>query len=112
MFEMPLIGVNAAPIPLDLPNGRVMLTRHEHMGYLGPVTIGSPIRYFIEPVIVMLNRFAPEYDDISMIGLSGGGWTATLAAQKRSPGVRSMVRCNRPPSVALLLGASSVGAAT
>jgi hypothetical protein len=80
VFEMPLIGVNAAPIHLDLPNGPVTLTRHEHMAFLDGVTTGSPIRYFVEPVIVMLNAFAPKYDDISMIGLSGGGWTTTMAA--------------------------------
>ena len=80
VFEMPLIGVNAAPIHLDLPNGQVTLTRHDHMAFLAGVTTGSPIRYFIEPVIVMLNAFAPHYDDISMIGLSGGGWTTTIAA--------------------------------
>jgi hypothetical protein len=80
LFEMPLIGVNAAPIHLDLPNGPVTLTRHEHMAYLAGVTTGSPIRYFIEPVIVMLNAFAAQYEDISMIGLSGGGWTTTLVA--------------------------------
>jgi hypothetical protein len=80
VFEMPLIGVNAAPIHLDLPNGPVTLTRHDHMAYLAGETTGSPIRYFIEPVIVMLNAFAPQYHDISMIGLSGGGWTTTIAA--------------------------------
>lgn len=80
VFEMPLIGVNAAPIPVDLPNGPVTLTRHEHMAYLAGVTTGSPIRYFIEPVIAMLNEFAPRYHDISMIGLSGGAWTTTIAA--------------------------------
>jgi hypothetical protein len=80
LFEMPLIGVNAMPITVDLPNGPVTISRHDHMAYMDAETTGSPIRYFIEPVIVMLNAFASEYSDISMVGLSGGGWTTTLAA--------------------------------
>jgi hypothetical protein len=43
---------------------------------------GSPIKYFLEPVVVSLNflRSEYQYEEISMIGISGGGWTATLYA--------------------------------
>lgn len=80
VFDMPLVGVNAGPLTVDLPNGPATISRHDHMGLLDPITEGSPIRYFVEPVVVMLNRFAAEYTDISMVGLSGGGWTTTVTA--------------------------------
>ncbi len=54
-----------------------------HAGYarLQPER-GHAVRYFIEPVIVSLNYVADryEYDAVSMVGLSGGGWTTTVAA--------------------------------
>jgi hypothetical protein len=80
VFDMPLVGVNSKPVVVDLPNGPVTISRHDHMAFLDPMTPGSPIRYFLEPVIVMLNEFEDVYDDITMIGVSGGGWTTTLAA--------------------------------
>jgi hypothetical protein len=80
VLEMPLVGVNSTPLTVELPNGPVTISRHDHMAYLDAMTPGSPIRYFVEPVIVVLNEFASEYDDVTMIGLSGGGWTTTLAA--------------------------------
>jgi len=80
VFDMPLIGVNATPLVVELPNGPVTIWRHDQMAYLSPATTGSPIRYFLEPVVVMLNALSPQYGDITMIGLSGGGWTTTLAA--------------------------------
>lgn len=53
-----------------------------------PLFNGSPMQYFLEPVAVSLNylksqsaadRF-PSYQDYNMVGLSGGGWTATVYA--------------------------------
>jgi hypothetical protein len=44
---------------------------------------GSPLRFFIEPVTTAINYFIrqhPCYRDISMVGLSGGGWTTHIAA--------------------------------
>jgi hypothetical protein len=45
----------------------------------------SPLKFFIEPVVVALNFLGSSqslvrYTDFNMIGLSGGGWTTTLAA--------------------------------
>ena len=40
-----------------------------------------PLRYFIEPVVLTANwAVAQGYADINMAGLSGGGWTTTVAA--------------------------------
>ena len=80
VFDMPLTGINARPLTVELPNGPVTISRHDHMAYLDPLTPGSPIRFFVEPVVVMVNEFGGQYADITMIGLSGGGWTTTLAA--------------------------------
>lgn len=44
------------------------------------VTGGSALKVFLEPVIVSLNALKPKYTEIHMVGLSGGGWTATLLA--------------------------------
>jgi len=53
-----------------------------------PVTIGSPMKFFLEPVAVALNylktRYSadnfPHYQEFDMVGLSGGGWTTTVYA--------------------------------
>src|SRR5205085_148225 len=46
-------------------------------------TEGSPMKFFLEPVAVCVN-YALARDrkmrDVTMIGLSGGGWTTTLYA--------------------------------
>lgn len=43
---------------------------------------GHPIKYFIEPVVTALNYLENNfyYASVSMVGISGGGWTTTLAA--------------------------------
>ncbi|MFH1282169.1 MAG: hypothetical protein ABII27_00715 [bacterium] len=74
-FSMPLGGVNPRPT-VDLKRfGRFKLETHGHMKLLD-----HPVRFFVEPVAVVLNYIDDEYkyDSISMIGISGGGWTTTL----------------------------------
>jgi hypothetical protein len=47
------------------------------------VTTGSPMKFFLEPVVVSLNYLKinyPNYWDFSMVGLSGEGWTTTVYA--------------------------------
>lgn len=46
------------------------------------VNSGSPMKYFLEPTAVSLNyvKSSHHFEDIVMIGLSGGGWTTTLYA--------------------------------
>ena len=54
---------------------------HDQMFALS--TEGSPMKFFLEPVAVCVN-YALSRDrrmrDVTMIGLSGGGWTTTLYA--------------------------------
>jgi len=86
VIDMPLIGLNASPVPLDLPNvGNVEIGTyndlHDQMMFLDQADDYSILRYFLEPVVVALN-WADEvgYEHIVAVGLSGGGWTVTLAA--------------------------------
>ncbi len=54
-----------------------------HGRMLALVTTGSPMKFFLEPAVVSLNYLKasnPGYKNISMIGLSGGGWTTTVSA--------------------------------
>ncbi len=49
------------------------------------------MKFFVEPVIVFLNYAVAElrYDMVAMVGVSGGGWTTTLAAALEPRIVRS-----------------------
>lgn len=45
------------------------------------VETGHALKFFVEPVVVAINELARRgYSDVAMVGLSGGGWTTTLAA--------------------------------
>ena len=75
-FSMPLLGMNNQPV-VDLERfGKFHLVNHDHMKLLK-----SPIRFFIEPIVVAINYGKKlEYDQVNMIGISGGGWTTTVCA--------------------------------
>ncbi|CAN5408368.1 hypothetical protein BH11BAC1_BH11BAC1_21500 [soil metagenome] len=75
-FSMPLMGKNNQPTIFLDKLGEIYLGDHELMRFLH-----YPLQYFLTPVITMLNYASDKkFKDISMIGLSGGGWTTTLAA--------------------------------
>ncbi|MEG4291537.1 hypothetical protein Q5692_23355 [Microcoleus sp. C2C3] len=80
-FSMPLLGFNNQPT-VQLPRqGKLKLTSHDHMKFLLPKN-GHPVKYFVEPVAIVLNYLEKNFDysSVSMVGISGGGWTTTLAA--------------------------------
>jgi len=59
----------------------------DHQAVMNLPTSGgsSPIKFFVEPVVVAMNYLGStqspvRYTDFNMVGLSGGGWTTTLAA--------------------------------
>jgi hypothetical protein len=62
-------------------------------------TVGSPIKYFLEPTAVSLNYLEtrsrsdhfPKYRAFHMVGLSGGGWTTTIYAA-----IDPRIRCSFP----------------
>jgi len=77
-------GVLGAFMPHMRP--RDCTGRHDDMFLTN--TVGSPIKYFLEPTAIGLNylktrsradRF-PQYRAFHMAGLSGGGWTTTVYA--------------------------------
>jgi len=75
-FAMPLKGKNNMPVIQIRKLGKIHLQNHEELKFLE-----KPLQYFIDPVITMLNYGQQyNYDDISMVGISGGGWTTTLVA--------------------------------
>lgn len=80
-FSMPLLGINNQPT-VQLPRlGTLKLTTHDNLKFLSPKN-GHPVKYLIEPVVIVLNYLKSnfEYSSVSMVGISGGGWTTTLAA--------------------------------
>ncbi len=80
-LSMPLLGMNNQPFINHPRVGLLKLTSHDHMKFLFP-DAGHPIKYFIEPVVTAINYLETKYNytSVSMVGISGGGWTATLAA--------------------------------
>lgn len=80
-FSMPVYGMNIQPI-VNLPKlGLLKITDHDKMKFLQPAS-GHPVKYFAEPIVAVINYLKKnfKYKDITMIGISGGGWTTTLAA--------------------------------
>lgn len=71
---------------------------HEKMFQMTNVT-GSPIKFFLEPTAISLNHLKtrsragrfPAYRAFHIVGLSGGGWTATVYAA-----IDPTIRCSFP----------------
>jgi hypothetical protein len=80
-MAMPLTGPNSRPVVPLRRIGTVQLLSHNQMAFLQPEA-GHPVKYFIEPVIAVLNHFEQRFGSagVSMMGVSGGGWTTILAA--------------------------------
>ncbi len=49
------------------------------VGHIPPYIPTNCLRYFVEPTIRIINQF-PNATTVFMVGISGGGWTTTLAA--------------------------------
>jgi hypothetical protein len=85
-MQMPLNGWNIRRNQFhDVPGqpNPVILNSHDNVVSTLEGKGGSGIRFFLEPVIQGINKFiqsTPDYQDISMFGLSGGGWTTTLVS--------------------------------
>jgi len=78
-FAMPLGGMNSKPVVWSNIMGELKLSRHDDLKFL-KLGSGSPIKFFVEPIAIVLNYVEEEFDykDTSMIGISGGGWTTVL----------------------------------
>lgn len=80
-FSMPLMGMNSRP-KVDFPSfGRLLLSMHNYLRFLESENF-SPIKFFVEPVAAVLNYAEKNLDfrSVAVVGISGGGWTATLYA--------------------------------
>lgn len=77
-FSMPLLGMNNQPI-VETEFGKIKLNSHKNLQLLDSPDFSS-IVFFLEPIAVSLNYLEKNYSysDYSFIGISGGGWTATL----------------------------------
>lgn len=76
-LAMPLLGMNDRPT-IPVAGGQTyQITSHNQMGLLD-----HPLRYFVEPVVVAVNYALGPLGSrrVAMLGVSGGGWTTTLAA--------------------------------
>jgi hypothetical protein len=75
-FSMPLLGMNNKPLVTLERFGKFQVEKHEHLKLLE-----NPVSFFVEPIAVAINYATKfQYDEIHMIGISGGGWTTTLYA--------------------------------
>jgi hypothetical protein len=82
VMKMPLFGWSADK-KANLPShGEINYRNHDEMILnTGPKDGGWGFRLFLEPVVQNINYAVaakPDLIDISMIGLSGGGWTTSL----------------------------------
>lgn len=84
VMQMPMQGWNSGST--DTRDHNKLVTELQQIGV-------SPIRPFVEPVIEILNLLTSMGvgdPDVTMIGLSGGGWTTTIAAAA-DPRIRTSI---------------------
>jgi hypothetical protein len=80
-LSMPLLGLNNQPT-VQLPRfGQLKLIDHDNLKFLTPDK-GHSLQFFVEPVVAAVNYLENQYDyaGVSMVGISGGGWTTVIAA--------------------------------
>ena len=78
-FSMPLLGMNSQPTIEHPQNGKIKLQSHNQFELLENDDY-TPIKFFVEPIVVSLNYIENEYEfeSIHIVGISVGGWTAVL----------------------------------
>ena len=76
---MPLVGMNNQPVVEMDGLGQIKLISHDQLRLLEANNF-NPMKIFLDPIRINLNFIEMEYDfkQYSMIGLSGGGWTAVV----------------------------------
>lgn len=81
VIYMPLYGFNNNP-SVELKSGEaIRLIEHPNFTYIESKEF-SPLKFFLEPVAIGVNYIKSNYsyDNMTMIGISGGAWTTTLYA--------------------------------
>ena len=77
-LSMPLLGMNRKPVVDTRRFGKLLIHAHNQMMLVAPQP-GHPVKYFMEPVAVVVNYAQKfNFNRLIMAGLSGGGWTTTL----------------------------------
>ena len=78
-FNMPLKGTNNQPVIETSDFGLVKFISHKQFPLLESSKF-SPMKYFVEPIVLSLNFIDKnyDYDSYNMIGISGGGWTTII----------------------------------
>ena len=78
-FSMPLKGMNSQPVIETSDFGPIKFVSHKQFTLLETSKF-SPMKYFIEPIVLSLNFIDKnyDYDSYNMIGISGGGWTTII----------------------------------
>ena len=88
LMQMPLCGWNTS-YTVTPPGGTQVIiagtgsNAHDNMfAQLAPLIGGGVFSLFLEPVVQNINYFeqTPNAKDVSMVGLSGGGWTTSMIA--------------------------------
>lgn len=80
---MPMYGENEIDEPLNFSPSCVVSPGDSHDSlFCGETATFTPLRFFLEPITLALNHaFAQQsFSDVTMAGLSGGGWATTLYA--------------------------------
>jgi len=78
-MSMPLLGMNNQPVVEIDGLGEMKLITHNQLRLLEANNF-NPMKLFLDPIQINLNFLDKEYNfkQYSMIGLSGGGWTAVV----------------------------------
>jgi len=76
-LAMPLVGPNRRPVAHVDGVGTLYIKNHEWMRFLD-----RPLGYFMRPILAAIQHAhdTKPYRDVSLVGLSGGGWSITLYA--------------------------------
>jgi hypothetical protein len=78
-MTMPLVGMNNQPVVEIDGLGEMKLISHNQFRLLEANNF-NPMKLFLDPIQINLNFVEKEYDfkRYSIVGLSGGGWTAVI----------------------------------
>ena len=78
-MAMPLLGMNNQPVVEIDGLGEMKLISHNQFQLLEANNF-NPMKLFLDPIEINLNFVEKEYDfnRYSIVGLSGGGWTAVV----------------------------------
>jgi hypothetical protein len=80
MADMPLHGWNPRPEVRTSRYGALVLTTHDLLALVDGVR-GRLLRFFLDPIVATVDVAQRlGFRTVDMVGLSGGGWTTTLAA--------------------------------